>query len=120
MLSKVLDDAFGVRGETCLEWYLFSQSLFENLVSVVMHERGHANQKFVQEYAKRVPVSCSAMANIHYDLWSHVLRRATESVSAVPRLDLLDEAEIGQLHIAIVLDKYVLGLEISVDQVYPM
>ena len=60
------------------------------------------------------------MADVHDDFWSHVLWCATECISTIPRLELLDEPEISQLDVTIVLEKDIFRLEISVDQVHGM
>ena len=115
MLRQVANDALGVRIEASREWNLLSQRFLENLVCVIVHEGWHTDEKLIHEDAKRVPVCGSSMPDVHDDLRRHVLRCAAQCVSALPWLDLLDKAEVSQLHVAIVLEKNILRLEIPVD-----
>lgn len=57
------------------------------------------------------------MANIKDDLRWNVLRRSAKSVGPVPGLQSLDEAKVREFYVAVLLDEYVLGLEVTVDQV---
>ena len=58
------------------------------------------------------------MAIVCDDLRCHVLGRTAESIGASPRLYFLDKAKVSQLHISVVLEKDILWLQITVDQIH--
>ena len=49
------------------------------------------------------------------DFWSNIFRSATESPSLAARVDVLGEAKVDHLDVALLVQKQVLRLEISVD-----
>lgn len=115
------DQAFDIRREDLArEGNLLSQCHLEHLICVLVHERGSAIDQLIDKDSKSVPVGCPAMPNIEDDLRGDVLWCATESVGAIPRLQPLDEAKVCELEVAILSDKHILWLKVSVDQILPM
>ena len=49
------------------------------------------------------------------DFWSNIFWSATESPSLAARVDVLGEAKVDHLDVALLVQKQVLRLEISVD-----
>ena len=49
------------------------------------------------------------------DFWSNIFRSATESPRLAARVDVLGEAKVDHLDVALLVQKQVLRLEISVD-----
>ena len=49
------------------------------------------------------------------DFWSNIFRGATESPRLATRVDVLGEAKVDHLDVALLVQKQVLRLEISVD-----
>ena len=49
------------------------------------------------------------------DFWSNIFRGATESPRLAARVDVLGEAKVDHLDVALLVQKQVLRLEISVD-----
>ena len=49
------------------------------------------------------------------DFWSNIFRGATESPRLAARVDVLREAKVDHLDVALLVKKQVLRLEISVD-----
>ena len=49
------------------------------------------------------------------DFWSNIFRGATESPRLAARVDVLGEAKVDHLDVALLVKKQVLRLEISVD-----
>ena len=92
---------------------------FEDLLvdghGVVVVKWIDAGDHLVGEDAEGPPVDRLAVAFVEEDLWGEVLRGTTERVCA--RLAVLCEAEIGQFEVALIVDKDILGLQITVDDV---
>lgn len=92
----------------------------EDLVRVCAHERRAAVQDLIQHHAESVVIHCEAVALVLYDLWGHVLGSPAEGVGPLPRLELLDEAEISHLKEPFVVEQDVLRFQVSVDQAFRM
>ena len=50
------------------------------------------------------------------DFWGKILRRPTEGIGALTRLELLNEAKIRQLNVSIIGNEYVLRFQVSIDE----
>ena len=57
------------------------------------------------------------MPSVKNHLRGDVLRSATQGICPIPGFKPLDEAKISELDIAIILDKHIFWLQVSVDQV---
>ena len=92
---------------------------FEDLLvdghGVVVVKWIDAGNHLVGEDTEGPPVDRLAVAFVEEDLRGEVLRGATERVCA--RLAVLCEAEISQFEVALIVDKDILGLQITVDDV---
>ena len=103
VLCQVLDKTFSIRGKTRRILNFFFQSLLENLVRIVVHERRKPSKQFVHEDSQSIPVSSLTMTCVHDYLRGHILWGTTKCVGPVPFRYLLNKSKIGQLDVAIVL-----------------
>lgn len=120
MFCQVSYETLSFAWEAFREGDFLSKGHLEDFIGVSVHEWRPAHDQFVNEDAQCVPVRGASMAHVKDDLGCDVLRRATESISAVPRLQTLDEAEVCQLDEPSVLHQDILWLQIPVDQVLPV
>ena len=110
----------------CIAWETIGEGNFltkrhlEHLIGVLVHKRRSSHDKLVGKDAKCVPVCGTSMTYVQDNLRRDVFGSSTESVSTVPRLQTLHEAEIGHLNVATVLHENILRLQISIDQVLTM
>jgi hypothetical protein len=118
MVSEVPDYALGCMVEVRREPDLLSQNHLKDLIRVLMHIRALANHELIYKYSQAVPVHCFAMTLVHEDLRSQILRSPAQRISSFSLLEVLDEAKIWQFEEAAFLDKHVLWLQISIDEVF--
>ena len=85
---------------------------------VIVVEGVNASDHLEREDAERPPIDGLAVALVEEDLGGEILRRATQRVCA--RLAVLGEAEIGQSEVALLVNKDILRLQITVDDVQRM
>ena len=104
MRRQVPYEALSVAGEAFWERDLLPQRHFKDLICVLVHEWGPPHDQLVHEDAERVPVGSATMAHIEDHLRCNVLWRATQGVRAIPRLQPLDKAEVGEFDEASVLN----------------
>ena len=114
------DQALGFAREAPRVGDPLAQRHLEHLVRVLVHEGRPAHEQLVDEDAESVPVGSAAVPHVENDLRCDVLRRPTQGVGAIPSLQALDEAEVGQFDEPIILHQHVLRFQVSIDEVLPM
>lgn len=116
MANKTL----GIAWEPIGEGYFLTKRHLEHLIGVLVHKRRSSHDELVSKDAECVPVCGPSMTYVQDNLRRNVFWSSAESVSTVPGLKSLHEAEIGHLNVATVLHENVLRLKISIDQVLAM
>ena len=95
-----------------LDWV--SKYDFEKLKRVFVHERWSSHGQLIKQNSECVPVGSSSVTHAHNYLRSHVLGCPAKSVSALPRFNFLDKSEVSQLDVPVLLNEYVLWLQVPV------
>ena len=93
--------------------------VIHHLLSILLVVRRSPTQHLIDKGAQTPPVCRLAVTNSLDNLWGEVLGRSAVRVSASPSLvrlqALLGQTEIGDLHVALVVEKHVFGLQVSVN-----
>ena len=108
------------RAERLGDLEVAAADLLEEHVAVAAVEGRQARQHLVEQRAEAPPVDSAPVARAVQHLRREVLGRAAERVrAAVDGVDvLLREPEVGQAHVALVVQQHVFGLEVAVDDVH--
>jgi hypothetical protein len=118
MLREMPNQTLRVRVERLRKGYFLAKNHLEYFIGVLMHEGRPTEHELVNEYAEGIPVGCATMALIQDDFRSHILRCPAQSIGSLPRPNLLHEAIVGHLYVAVVLHKHIFWLEVPVDQIF--
>mmetsp|Transcript_77581 Transcript_77581/g.240356 ORF Transcript_77581/g.240356 Transcript_77581/m.240356 type:complete len:268 (+) Transcript_77581:2-805(+) len=113
--QQALDEVLGLDVEVPREVDAAREHLLVDAEGVLVVEGRVARQHLEDEDAQGPPVHGAAVALGLDDLRRQVLGCAAESPGAV--LDLLGEAEVRDLHVALAVDEQILGLQVAVDDV---
>lgn len=91
-----------------------------DFIMVLVEVRWVANYQFIEEGTNAINISSSIMALAHKNLWAHVLWGATERVGPLSFWDNFRQSKICNFNMAVNINKNILWLDISVDDVLIM
>lgn len=113
------EQALGFSAEVLLHGDRHVHDVIHHLLSILLVVRRPPTQHLIDEGAQTPPVCCLPVADSLDNLWGEVLRRSAVRVGASPSLvrlqALLGQAEIGDFHVALVVEKHVFRLQVSVN-----
>jgi len=116
LLGQLADQVFdGDRQVLFVEHYGSGLHLDDVLGGDALEGTG-PQQQFVEQDAETVEVDGLVVALLLEHFGSQVLVAAAEAVEFLVGLDPAGEAEVADLDAFVLVDEYVLGLEVSVDQ----
>ena len=115
----MFDQRFGVLVERAGERNLASEDVLVNTHRIVIIERVNSGVHFVEQDSQSPPVDGLSVTLVQDNLGGDVLR-GTADCEGSSLVEDLGKSEIGKLEIAVVSDKQIFGLEISVDNILRM
>ena len=97
--------------------HLRSNDLLEDLKVIVRIKRRPSAEELDNQNTERPPVGAHVVPAAKDDLGREVFGRAAQRPRALAAIDNLGEAKVDHLDVALGIEKKVLGLEVSVDDV---
>ena len=100
-----------------LVFRLAAHNSLVDFVVVLIEMRREPDHQLVKQGAEAVDIGLSVVTLPEQDFGAHVLGRAAERVGSLPLWYDFRKSEIGYFNVAVDVDEYVLGLDVSVDNV---